>query len=192
MPVEIVLLLELPLLVFVSRKLIRLLTSDGDSSITYPLGAKVVFRGVGFLNIALCLLGAYWMMNTIRSVVKHHPIDPETKYYLPAFISLNVLSLLLMIALIITAFKLIKLTKNAVKSYCVLIAVFLICELLTAGLWSAPNPVGMSIAAASGTGEMGIAAFVFLIPFPYAYPIMTALVLNAFNWRLARLKLQTA
>jgi hypothetical protein len=192
MPIDVVLLLFLPLLVFASRKFIRLLASDGDSTIAYPLSAKVVYRGVGALNIALCILGAYWMMTTIHNVVKRQHVDPETKYYLAAFITLNLLSVVLMIALVITAIKLINLTRNAVRSYCVLVVVFFVCELLTAGLWSAPDPVGMSIAAASGTGEMGIAAFVFLIPFPYVYPILTALILSAFNWRLARLKLQTA
>jgi hypothetical protein len=192
MPVRFVLIVVLPLLVFLSIKLTELLVSDGDSTIAYPLAAKVVYRGVGVLNIALCILGAYWMATTIYGVLKRPDVDSATKYFLPAFVSIDLVCLLQMIVLIITAFKLIKMTRNAVKSYCALVAVALICELLEGGLWLAPDPIGRSIAAASGVGSMGIAPFMFLIPFPNVYPILTALLLAAFNWRVARLKTQIA
>jgi hypothetical protein len=186
MGITIVLLVEFSLLVFVATKLIRLLFKDEASNIVVPLPAKIVFRLVGLLNIGLCAIGAYWMVESTIHVQGHKP-DPAVGYFWVAYIAIVTINILLMALLVFTAFKLLNVTKNAVSAYCAFVGTFLLFGLLNGGLWLLPDPAGSSIAAASGVANMGVAPYELLIVFPEAYPIASALLVFVVHKRLARL-----
>jgi len=44
-------------------------------------------------------------------------------------------------------------------------------------LWNIRGPIGTSIAAASGTGDIGLGPLVFY-PFPFVYPILSVGLVN--------------
>jgi hypothetical protein len=187
MGITIVLLVEFSLLIFVATKLIRLLFKDEANNIIVPIPVKVVFRLVGLLNIGLCAIGAYWMVETTIHTVQRHKFDPAVGYFWVAYIAIMTVNMLLMAMLVFTAFKLLKLTKNSVLAYCAYVGTFLLYGLLNGGLWLLPDPMGRSIGAATGIANVGLAPYEFLFVMPDAYPIASAVLVFIVHRRLTRM-----
>jgi hypothetical protein len=148
-----------------------------------PVAFKFGSRVIGILPLVLCALGIYLMSQSAFGVVPRHHNDPRFPYFWLVFIVMSVLSICLLTALVITAIRLIRISGNAVTSYCVVVGLCSLYIFIPGFLWLAPNPIGSSVAAASGIGDMGIAPFVFAFVLPCVYPFLSASVLFFFQKR---------
>jgi len=77
----------------------------------------------------------------------------------------------------LAAVQLLRLKKSGVTVH-VIASVLLVSYDLTIGVfWAVRGPVGMSVAAATGIGNMGIAPFQCFNFAPYVYPIVSTVVI---------------
>jgi hypothetical protein len=144
-----------------------------------PAWAKAVFRIVVMLNAALALIGFYWLQSSVRGVLLKVRPSPETPYFRTAFVVMIVLNAVFLMLFLLGAFQLLRLRKGGVIVHAITSALLIAYGFLNGMLWLA-NPIGRSIAAATGVGNMGIAPFIFLfvLPYlPYVYPTASTMAL---------------
>jgi hypothetical protein len=91
--------------------------------------------------------------------------------------SMNAINALFLLTMFLAAIGLLKLRRGAVKIYTWLYAALLFYVFALGALWGISGPVGNSIAAGSGLGDIGIGPLVF-IPVPFVYPIVSVLLVN--------------
>jgi len=87
--------------------------------------------------------------------------------------------------MIITAIGLLRVKQNAVKVYTWLNITMVVYTFAGGALWLIPGHIGISIGAASGVGNLGIAAVVFFVV-PFIYPISSVLLVNLAQYKLKR------
>lgn len=151
-----------------------------------PLWTKGVFRCVATLNVTLCALGAHLLAVSVIHVVGRHSPDAAHPQLGWAYGVMTVINLIFLTAIVLVSLGLFRLSMSAVTAYWILVAVLVLYGLVNGGLWLVRDPMGRSIAAASGIGNMGIAPFEMFpmlgteLTVPYVYPLlsMVALVLT--------------
>ena len=99
---------------------------------------------------------------------------------------MTVLNVIFLATAIVASIGLLKLKRTAVTAYTCLMIAILLYVFCVGALWLLPAPYGISIGAASGIGDMGIAPLE-LYPIPFLYPFVSVVLVN-----LAHYKLRTA
>jgi hypothetical protein len=82
-----------------------------------------------------------------------------------------VINLLFLGVLLVTAIRFIQARSTAVNLYSITVLLLGVYCVGVHLLWRAGHGIGLSVAAATGIGNMGIAPFVFLFVEPLAYPL---------------------
>jgi hypothetical protein len=135
-----------------------------------PTWTKCVLRIIGTLNVAMVCFGAYAMFSAIRSVLFGIGVEFPSH---TVFGVMTVINVLFLSVFLVTAVQLIRYRLSAVIPYSIaMVALFAYLKLVGSS-WHMTG-IGLSIAAATGIGNMGIAAFELLFVVPGAYPILSA------------------
>jgi hypothetical protein len=93
----------------------------------------------------------------------------------------------IIVLLIISALLLIG-TVRGVRAYAAAVILLLVYFFLEGAFWLLPDPVGISIAAATGVGNLGLATYEFFPStrgffLPYVYPVLSAVLLwGSMRW----------
>jgi hypothetical protein len=144
-----------------------------------------LIRTVGVLSLIFALWGFYFQILVVQRVV-HYPMQrPDLPFFQSAFFTMTSVDAILLAALAYTGLRLLRLQYKAVPTYTWLIVSIIVYEVAVGGLWLFPNPLGRSIASASGIGAVGIGPLL-MYPVPFVYPTISVLVVN-----LARRKLRS-
>jgi hypothetical protein len=143
-----------------------------------PKSSKLLFRGVGLVNLAVVLSGAYWLLMSVVRFVARPVVDAGEPYFNVAFFTIVAVNCGFLTFISVTAVQFLRLATAAVSRYSVMVVVLIAYGFLNGTLWIAGRGIGRSIAAATGVGNMGVAPFEFLFVVPYAYPILSALLLT--------------
>lgn len=85
---------------------------------------------------------------------------------------------------VVAAVQLLRLRKSGVAVHAISSALLIAYGLINGKLWTVGHGFGMSIAAATGVGNMGIALFVFGFYLPNLYPIASSLALLVARWKM--------
>ena len=150
---------------------------------TVPLWTKVVLRCIATLNVILCAFGTYLLVSSVVRVIGRHSPDPTQPHFGLAYGLMTAINLIFLAAIVLVSLGLFRLRMSAVTAYWMLVAGLLVYGLANGGLWLASDPIGRSIAAASGIGNMGIAPFELFpmlgtkLTVPYVYPLLSMIAL---------------
>lgn len=124
-----------------------------------------VIRTIGAISIALSTLGAYWLMTTAYNVLGRPCRLPDQPYFREVFGVMNSINAVLLVLMILTCIGLLRVRPSAIRAYTWLNVAICVYFFGVATLWWIPGPLGMSIAGATGVGNMGIAPLI-LMPYP--------------------------
>jgi len=153
---------------------------------------RLLIQAVGATTILLSAWGFYALTSTLLRGLE--PLDPdlssEAPYFRSAFLIMDAIVAVLLTGMIVAAVNLlIRASHKAVIAYTVLSVCLLIYANALGFLWR-PGPVGMSIAAASGVGNVGLGLLVFF-PVKFLYLTITVILANLASWRLRKLPAAT-
>jgi hypothetical protein len=144
-----------------------------------------LIQTVGAASIFLSLWGAYLLVNSFRLELAHPFLNSKAPFFREVFLGMNAIDAAFLIVMIVTAIGLLMLRPNAARFYTWLYVVLVVYAFAPGVLWGISGPVGMSIAAASGVGDEGLAPLLFY-PLPFVYPIASVLLVNIATRRLSK------
>jgi hypothetical protein len=149
---------------------------------------SVLFRVIGLVNLVLSAVGLRFLLDSVISWQANPNTDPRQPYFYYAFYPMAAINLALTALLCLITFDLLRLRLAAVKQYTwFVLSVVVGYNVLVALFWTIPGRVGMSVAGASGVGNMGIAPFEFALSYvPEGYPVLSLVALLLARRSLAR------
>jgi hypothetical protein len=140
--------------------------------------ASVAFRTFGTVNLIFVALGLWAISYPVAAIAAERMTNsPDHPYFLRAFWTMTSMNLIFLAALGFTGVRLLQLRRSAVKACNILFVaeiVYFVC--IPWGIF--PRDIDLSIAAATGIGNMGIALNLFT-----GYPIFALIGLNLANRR---------
>jgi uncharacterized membrane protein len=150
--------------------------------------AKTLLRTVGAVNATLTLLGAWFWMDSVRCLLTRHYMEqcvPEQyiPYFLPALVVMILINLLFLVILSVTAVRFIQVKISTVNSYSAAVLGIVVYYFAIHTLWRTGHGIGMSVAAATGIGNLGIGPFVFCFLVAFLYPVASIVLLQVIRWR---------
>jgi len=126
------------------------------------------------MNLFLSAVGLYSESTTTAGFLTTRLVDPKQPYFYQACFTIGVVNLAFIAMVCLTALDLLRLRVQSVKVYMWTVVALICYDFVNGGLWLLPRGVGMSIAGATGVGNMGIAPFQFALFFiPWGYPILS-------------------
>ncbi len=148
-----------------------------------PKWARVVLRTVGVVNVALVLLGASFLVDSVRFFLIKYTPDPSIPYFRPAFVSMTLVNIAFLAILLATAVQFIRTRISAINLYSLIVLAEFLYAVTTGILWRAQRGIGLSVGAATGVGNMGIAPFEFCFLVPFLYPVASLILLQVIRQR---------
>ena len=157
---------------------------------------SLLFRFIGLVNIVLCSLGLYYLLESVVFWQTNPNRNPGDPYFYHAFFAMGAINLIFIVLISQDAVDLLRLRLAGAKRYMWIVLSLIGYSVLNAMCWMLPRPLGMSVAGATGVGNMGIAPFEFALFFPFrrpflivpfGYPAISASALYFSCRRLARL-----
>jgi hypothetical protein len=136
-----------------------------------------LIQTIGAVSIVLSVWGFYLVVDGFRGELARPVVISKAPFFRQAFFVMNAIDATILIAIILTAIGLLTLRPNAVRVYTWLYVALAIYAFAPGALWIIPGPVGTSIAAASGVGEVGLGPLLFF-PVPFAYAILSVVLVN--------------
>lgn len=155
-----------------------------------PLSTMWVARAIALLNFYILAHSLRWLafdafrLNWLRQ-------HPQPRYFWAAYYSIVAVNIAFVVALILVSAWLLVGSSRAVAAYATTVGLLLVYFFINSAFWLLPDPVGVSVAAATGIGNLGVAAYEFFptirgMAVPYIYPISSAVVLWAMMRRTIR------
>jgi hypothetical protein len=132
---------------------------------------------IGALDAVLSVLGLYLLLGPIARGLFALKASADAPYFKIAIVTMTVTNGVLLLLFVWAAFQLLRLKKSGVTAHTTASALLIACDLLIAACWAVGGHVGMSVAAATGVGNLGIAPFQCFNLAPYVYPIASTLLL---------------
>jgi uncharacterized membrane protein len=153
-----------------------------------PTWFRAILRTIGALDSILSIFGLYLFFDPIsRGLLALHASSAEPPYFRTAFVAMIVTSGALLLLFFLAAVQLLRLKKSGVTAHTTASILLVAYNLLISAFWATGGRVGMSVVAATGIGNLGIAPF--NLP-PYVYPAAsTVLLLIARRKMAARLQM---
>lgn len=141
---------------------------------------NATMRLFGLCNAGLAGWGLWYLIHIVPRVIADSRPDPQTPYFMQAFLVMSGINLLLIAVLAFSGIQLLRVRPGAVRVYN-WFALVTCVYFFSIGfiVWPMGGELSASIGAATGIGNMGIAPFFFLpLRLPFVYPIVSMLVLN--------------
>jgi hypothetical protein len=124
-----------------------------------------LIQTIGVVTFVLSLWGFNWLVDVFwRELVRPLRVS-EAPFFRQVFFAMNAIDAVVLITMILTAIGLVLLKPTAMKVYTWLYMALVVYAFAPGMLWTL-SPVGMSIAAASGVGDIGLGPLLFY-PFPF-------------------------
>jgi hypothetical protein len=142
-----------------------------------PTWIKGVFRTIGALDAVLSILGLYLFLDPISRGMLALIASRDTPYFKIAFGTMIVANGVVLFLFVLAAVQLLRLKKLGATVHITASGLLVAYDLLIRIFWTAGGSVGMSVAAATGIGNLGIAPFQCFNLAPYAYPIASTMLL---------------
>ena len=117
--------------------------------------------------------------------------NPEAPHFRAAFVVMIVTNGALLLLFALAAVQLLRLKKSGVTAHTSASVLLVAYNLLIGVLWTRGGRIGMSVAAATGVGNLGIAPFQGFNSAPYMYPIISSALLIV-TYRKVASTLQTS
>jgi hypothetical protein len=136
-----------------------------------------LIQTVGVVTLVLSLWGLYWLVDGFRGELVRPLRIPEAPFFRQAFFAMNAIDALFLTGMILTAIGLLILRPSAMRVYTWLYVMLVVYAFAPGMLWTIHGPVGTSIAAASGVGDLGLAPLLFY-PYPLVYAILSVALVN--------------
>jgi hypothetical protein len=134
-------------------------------------------QGIGVVSFALSVWGFYWLVYVFRRELVRPLHMAEAPFFRRAFFTMNAIDTVFLVAMMLTSVGLLLLKPSAMKVYTWLWVTLVVYEFAVGMLWNIRGPIGTSIGAASGVGDIGLGPLVFY-PFPFVYPILSVGLVN--------------
>jgi len=157
-----------------------------------PRWFKVVSRAIGALDSILSVFGLYLFIDPISRglLALNAPSSANAPYFRTAFMTMILINGVLLILFVFASVQLLRLSKSGLTVHTTASVLLVAYDILVATLWTTGGPMGMSVAAATGVGNMGIAPFNLV---PYVYPVAsTVLLLIAHRKRTAAMQTRSS
>ncbi|MGA2099776.1 MAG: hypothetical protein ABSG34_01675 [Candidatus Sulfotelmatobacter sp.] len=148
-----------------------------DPSAAIPKWVKITIRTVGIANLILVVLGTLFLADSFRFFLTY-TADPTTPYFRFAFIAITLINVAFLVILLVTAVRFIQGRTSSINSYSLVVFVLVAYGYANGVLWRTGRGIGMSIAAATGVGNLGVAPFEFCFLVPYLYPVASIVLLQ--------------
>ncbi|MGO9865391.1 MAG: hypothetical protein ACLPLR_17425 [Terriglobales bacterium] len=136
---------------------------------------RAVLRTIGALDSILGIFGLYLFLDPIsRGLLALDANSPEHPYFRTALVAMVVTSGALLLLFVLAAVQLLRLKKSGVTAHTTASILLVAYNLLIRAFLATGGRVGMSVAAAIGIGDSGIAPF--NLP-RYVYPAASTVLL---------------
>jgi hypothetical protein len=143
-----------------------------------PRFIKIAIRAVGIVNTILVLLGMWFLADSIRFILTGYTADhPNIPYLRFALVAMTFINVSFLAILLVTAVRFIQGKIYSVNTYSLAVLVLVAYDYTTRALWHWKK-VGISVAAATGIGNMGVAPFEFCFFVPFLYPVGSVVLLQ--------------
>jgi hypothetical protein len=130
---------------------------------------RVLVRTVGWLAIALGIVGLWYNLSGLPRFLRGVEFDPEAPYFLHAYLVMSLTCVACYVLLIRFGIQFVRHDLRHTEAFRQLM-VFEVLYFLSIGLlWLLPDKIGMSIAAATGVANGGLMFQAFLL-FPFWSP----------------------
>ena len=140
--------------------------------------SKALLRTIGALDSILSIFGLYLLLGPIsRGLLKLNASSADAPYFKIALVTMLATNGVLLLFFVLAAAQLLRLKKSGVMAHTTASALLVAYDLLIATLWATGGRAGMSVAAATGVGNLGIAPFQCFNLAPYLYPIASTVLL---------------
>ncbi len=138
------------------------------------------------ITLGFSIWGCYFLVIAVVRVLRYLPAyRPEVAFFRPVFFFMTALNVIFLAVAIIASIGLLKLKRRAVGGYTALVVAMFLYNFCLGSMWLLPAPYGISIGAASGVGNMGIAPLE-LYPIPFLYPFVSTVLINLSHYKLRR------
>ena len=143
------------------------------SSIDWP---SVTYRTVAIANFLMAAAGAFFLASSILVVSTRLGNDPTQPYFLASFWTMVVININFLAFLVFGSIRLFQLRGIGIAICNIVFSVEIIYFVVISLLWF-PSAISMSVAGATGIGNMGIGP-----QLPYGYPFIALACLNLARW----------
>lgn len=148
-----------------------------------PKWARIAVRTVGTANLILVALGTLFLVDSVHFFLTKYAADPGIPYFRLAFVGMTLINLTFLGILLVTAVRFIQSKTSSINLYSLAVLVLVAYGYANGVLWRAGRGIGMSIAAATGVGNMGVGPFEFCLLLPYLYPAVSIILLQVLKRR---------
>ena len=143
---------------------------------------RISIQTTAVSSLALSFWGLSYLIEGVRGELVHPLQLSEAPLFRPVFLFMNLFALIFLAFVAIVAVGLLRVRRNAVRAYTWGYAALIIYGFVLGALWGS-GPLGRSIAAASGVGNLGIVPLT-MFPVPLLYPALSVLLVNVAARRL--------
>jgi uncharacterized membrane protein len=151
-----------------------------------PTWSKAVLRTIGALDSILSIVGLYLLLDPVsRRLFALNASSADAPYFRTAFVAMIVTNGVLLLLFVLAAIQLLRLKKSGITAHTTASALLIAYDLLIAACWAVGGYVGMSVAAATGVGNLGIAPFQCFNLAPYVYPTASTVLLLVTRRKIA-------
>jgi hypothetical protein len=150
-----------------------------------------VGRAIAIVNFVLLGRGLrYFLFEALDIAAFRRYSQPQFFWY--AYFSFVALNFVFLVVLLAISVSLLIGSRRGVWAYAIGVILLIFYWFLTGALWLLPDPVGKSVAAATGVGNLGLASYEFFpnirgIFLPDVYPVVSAFFLWAtMQWAMRK------
>jgi hypothetical protein len=143
---------------------------------TFVLGA------VGAINIAVSLIGMYWQSKSAYFFLTKYsdPCDPcNPASFRPVLGAMTLINLVFLGGLLVTGIMFVRAKTSGANLYSLIVLTLWLYGLSIRLGWRIGGEIGMSVAAATGVGNIGVSLFGCLFLVPYLYPVVSVVLVQA-------------
>ena len=140
-----------------------------------PTRSKAILRTIGALDSILSIFGLYLLLDPLSRGLFTQNADAP--YLRTAFAAMILTNGSLLLLFVFGAVQLLRLKKSGVTAHTTASVLLVAYDLLIAAFWATGGRMGMSVAAATGVGNLGIAPFQCFKLAPYVYPVASTVAL---------------
>jgi hypothetical protein len=146
-------------------------------------GARIVLRTVGTINGVAALLGTYFQVGSSYFFLTKYADPSAPPSFRPILATMTLINLAFVGVLLVTSVRFIQAKASGASLYSLTVLMVLFYGMGTRELWRVGGGIGISVAGATGVGNLGIAPFLFVFLVPYLYPFVSMVLVQGIKYR---------
>lgn len=148
-----------------------------------PKWARIVLRVMGAINAILATAGLFFQMQSAYFLLFKYADPAAPASFKRVFAAMTLINLAFVGMLLGTSLSFVRARVSATNSYSMMVVLLFGYWLAIRRLWRVDGGFGMSVAAATGVGNMGIVCFEFLFFVPCLYPFVSMVLVQILKHR---------